>query len=34
VPVLKAISTDEEAYRDSRWLAEQALAAIGPASRS
>jgi len=34
VPVLQAISTDEEAYRDSRWIAKRALAAIDPASRS
>lgn len=30
VPVLEAISTDAEAYRDSRWQAEQALDAINP----
>lgn len=30
VPVLAAISSDMAAYRDSRWLAEQALDAINP----
>jgi hypothetical protein len=30
VPVLEAISADAEAYRDSRWQAEQALDAISP----
>lgn len=30
VPLLEAISTDWESYRDSRWQAEQALDAINP----